>query len=197
MSTDSSSYLGIWHGSTSYQGYDFNNQPTGLVGYIDWAVYAPGNVPAGLTGIAGWTPTPGEFVYAYQAYETGSAPMTAVAVDLQNPADNIGTFLAAGLTGSLSTSSYINPFDSANWTFAGIGAGGMTVGLVFSSPDLPMLDQATTIDDSTGFAIPVPSPSAMHIPEPGTLTLASLGIFVFGGLRWLRCRRTVLADVKA
>src|SRR5437763_528795 len=78
LATDPNAYndgLIFWHGSTNYQGLDTFNQPTGLSGHVDWAVYPAGVVPAGLTGIGGYTPTPGEFLYTYQAYETGPADL--------------------------------------------------------------------------------------------------------------------------
>ena len=40
----------IWRGSTPFQGYHDppgNTLPSGLTGYVDWAVFAPGDVPAG------------------------------------------------------------------------------------------------------------------------------------------------------
>src|SRR4051794_25081179 len=89
LATDVSSYLGIWHGSTPFQGFDTSNNPTGLSGHIDWAVYGPGTFPGAFGGYA---PTPFEFVYAYQVFTTGTAPTSSLTIDLQNLADNIGSF---------------------------------------------------------------------------------------------------------
>src|SRR5436305_10055650 len=84
LATDGSSYQGVWHGSTSYVGVPASG---GLAGFIDWAVYAPGVFPAGFTPVGAFVPSPGEYLYTYQAYETGSASLTSVSVVLENFAD--------------------------------------------------------------------------------------------------------------
>ena len=48
-----------------------------LDGTVDWAVFAPGNFP-----FSGYTPTPGEFTYAYQIHCTGSAAISNFSVVL-------------------------------------------------------------------------------------------------------------------
>jgi hypothetical protein len=177
-----------WHGSTPFS--------TGtLVGYIDWAVYDPAHAPAGL---AGYARTPGELIYTYQATETGAAALSSISVDLQNVADNIGTFTATGVAGQAASSENLAifpVFDSATWSFAGVLTGGSTIGMVFSSPNVPMDDLATELDHGqVGVAIPVPSPSKVPIPEPGTLTLAACGLMVLA-FQWLRRRgRTVVGS---
>jgi hypothetical protein len=191
LATDPNAYFDgavTWHGSTGFTAGS-------LVGYIDWAVYDPANAPAGL---AGYARTPGELIYAYQATETGAAALSSVSVDLQNVADNIGTFTATGVAGqaaSLTTPPNLIPITSATWSFAGVLTGHSTIGLVFSSPNVPMNDLASTLDHGqNGFAIPVPSPSSLHIPEPGTLTLAACGLIVLA-FQWLRRRaRTVVGS---
>jgi len=186
LATDGTSYQGVWHGSTSYVG----NPPSGgLAGYIDWAVYAPGVFPAGFAGVAGYVPTPGEYMYAYQGYETGAASLTSVSVVLDNAADNIGNFTATGITGQASASSLLLAFDSATWSFSGVLTGASTDGLVFFSPNAPMMTEATTIDHGTvGLALPVPSPSSSNIPEPSSLALAVCGVIGLAGA-WFRRRR--------
>jgi hypothetical protein len=188
LATDPNAYFdgtNTWHGSTGFTSGT-------LVGYIDWAVYDPTNAPAGL---AGYARTPGELIYAYQATETGAAALSSVSVDLQNAADNIGTFTATGVAGQVASLENLMAFDSATWSFAGVLTGGSTIGLAFSSPNVPMKDVATTLDHGqVGFVIPVPSPSSLHIPEPGTLTLAACGLIVLA-FQWLRRRaRTVVGS---
>jgi hypothetical protein len=200
LATEPNAYVngfGTWHGSTNYQGYDDfpTNTPgheTQLIGHIDWVVFAP-NVFNTL-GYAGYVAPAGEYVYAYQATETGSAPLSNVSVTLETLADTIGTFTGNGVAGGAPSASYFfpNPLPdpsntSANWDFAP-GVNATTSGLIFSSPFGPKLLDGSTIDDgSIAVVIPLPSPEAGNIPEPGTLTLASCGLAVFG-LQWLRRR---------
>jgi hypothetical protein len=185
LATDATSYQTSWHGSTSYVGSPVSG---GLAGYIDWAVYAPGVFPAGYAGVAGFVPSPGEYLYAYQAYETGPAALTSVAVVLENTADNIGDFTAAGIAGQSSVGTLLLPFDSATWSFNGVAQGGSSDGLAFFSPNVPKMTQATTIDGgAVGLAIPIPSPSSSNAPEPSTLTLALCGLLGFA-IQWLRRR---------
>jgi hypothetical protein len=181
LSTDPGAYNDgstIWHGSTPFSSGT-------LVGKIDWAVYAPGSAPAGL---AGYLPTLGEYVYTYQAFETGAASLSSVSIDLVSPADNIGTFTATGVGGQVASSANLIPLDSATWRFAGILTGGSSVGMAFSSPNVPMNDVGTLLDHGqVAVAIPVPSPTPPNIPEPGTLVLAGCGLATLS-LQWLRRR---------
>ena len=194
LATDGSSYLGTWHGSAAFQGYFLGGvMPSGLTGTIDYAVYAPGTFPAGF---AGYTPTPGEFVYAYQAFETGPAPLSAVSINLLNPADQIGTFSGGGVSGDAPLADFLAPFDSANWLFTGVlvPQGGSTSGLVFSSPGAPIWSTASTIDDGTvGLVLAVPTPGASNgmpnTPEPGTFALALLAAAAFALHRRRHSRR--------
>ena len=91
------SYLTIWHGSTPYQGYEADNvTPSGLTGYVDWAVYAPGSAPPG--GFDGYAFPGGEYIYAYQVFETGSAALSSLSVDLDtNIVDSQGDFDTGGI----------------------------------------------------------------------------------------------------
>jgi hypothetical protein len=183
LSTDTTSYQTVWHGSTTYVGSPASG---GLAGHIDWAVYAPGVFPAGY---AGYVPSPPEYLYAYQGFETGPAALTSVSVVLDNFADHIGDFTATGISGQASISSLLLPFDSSNWSFNGVPQSGSTEGLVFFSPNTPEMTEATTIDHGTvGLALPVPSPSSTNIPEPSTLVLAMCGLVGFAILRLRRPR---------
>jgi hypothetical protein len=187
LAIDTTSIAGF-HGTSSYQGFNLDNTPSGLTGTIDYAVYAPGTFPLGFSGFSA-----SDYVYVYQGHETGVAPLSSVSIALTGPVDNlnIGDFTGNNgfgpVVGDASSLAYILPFDSANWAFNGVTQGNSTDGLAFSSPDGPMWSTGSTIDDGTvGFVIPVPSPVAAA-PEPGTLTLASCGIVVFV-LQWLRRR---------
>ncbi len=188
IATDNAnSYLGIWNGSTPYQGYESDNvTPSGLTGYVDWAVYAPGSAPVG--GFDGYSPPSNEYTYVYQAYETGPAPLSSLAVDLDtNIVDSQSDFSTALVNGDasnfqaffLSSLPYV-----AYWSFDGVVQGNSTDGLVFASPYAPVFTEANTIDDgSVALVLPVPSPAAGNIPEPSTFVLALLG---FVGFAWAR-----------
>jgi hypothetical protein len=184
LAIDTTSMAG-WHGSTPYA------NAYGLIGAVEFAVWAPGTFPVG--NFAGYIPTPGDYVYTYQAFETGAAALSEVGVRLVGPADplNIGDFTGNNgfgpVAGSPSISASLYPFDSANWLFDAIFAGGSTDGLAFSSPNAPSWAKARNVDDGTvAFAIPVPSPQPDNVPEPGTWTLALLAC---AGAALLRRRR--------
>lgn len=198
LATDPSTYQsGFWSGSTGFLGVDPNNNnaPTGLTGNVDWAVWAPGTFPVGFAGHLGWAPTPGEFVYAYQVHETGSLLFSQLKVSLLNIADNIGSFsgnggngLVAGDFPSTFVTPFLNPFNSATWTFDGIVTGGSSSGLAFSSPNVPMFVPASVLDHgSSANVFPVPSPGEGIAPEPATLTLAGSASAMLA-LAWLRRR---------
>lgn len=189
LASDGTSYLGIWHGSTPF------TQGT-LNGYVDWAVYAPGVVPAGFAGYVPSDPL-NDLLYTYQVYVDPSAPLTSLTVFLQNPASDIGTFTATGVAGDSPTSMNLIPSTAATWDFAGIVSGGSSMGLVFASPKVPMLDAGLTIDHGqVAIVLPLPSPSPLNIPEPHTLTLAIAGLFTLSlaGLRRRAQRAKLLAS---
>jgi len=186
LATEPNAYVngfGTWHGSTAFQGFDLFNNPTDLTGSIDWVVFAPGVFQT--LGYAGYAPTPGEYVYAYQGNETGNAPLSSLSVSLETLADNFGSFTGNGVFGAGPSASYFFPSPpSANWDFQPNGINGTTSGLVFSSPYGPKLLDGSTIDHgSVAIVIPLPSPQEPNIPEPGTLTLAACGIAVLASLR--------------
>jgi len=185
-------YQGIWAGTTPFQGVDPDNgnAPTDLSGYVEWAVYAPGTFPGTFSG---YSAPASDFVYAYQAFVTGAAPLSSLSIDLLNTAGNIGTFTGNGVSGDPSSFPFLIPFNSANWLFDGVAQGGSTVGLAFSSPYIPMLLSGTVIDHgSAASVIPVPSPDSLPIPEPSSLVLAAAGLTVLGiqVLRRRGCRTT-------
>lgn len=184
LALDTTTYLTTWHGSTPY------NNGSGLSGDIDWAVYGPNAFPAGF---GGYGPTANEWVYTYQVRQIGLDPLSQFIVSLYNPADNIGSFTGnngfgpvAGITPDLSALS----LSSASWSFfSGIEASQTSEGLVFSSPNPPMMVEGAAIDGGVPtFFIPLPSPDGPLIPEPSTLVLASCGLAALG-LQLLRRRR--------
>ena len=196
LATDPSAFIDgslfQWHGSTGYESVE---EPS-LNGYVEWAVFAPGAFPGGY---AGYVPTPGEFVYTYQVFEVGPAPLSNLSVSLETIADNIGWFTGdnAGnglVDGDVPTASYFFPDDitptSANWDFSpGISPNilnpdGSTMGLAFSSPYGPINLDGSVVNGG-GFALVIPLPSP--VPEPGTLVFWSCGI-VFCAVRYLRRR---------
>ena len=186
LATDAAAYVDgtsrVWHGSTDMDsGITVNGLH--LQATVDWCVYAPG-----AFHFDGYTPTPGEFVYAYQVDVTGTSVVKLFTVALldENKADNIGSF-ALG-TGVAPAASYFEQPGSPDllaaefeWTPAEVA--GLTSGLVFSSINAPM-DWVGNLADSGQTADgTVPSPSNA-IPEPATL-----GILTIGLLGWVSRRR--------
>ena len=166
---------GAWVGSTTF------TQGT-LQGTVDYAVFGPGQFPYSGTG---YTPTPGELTYVFQVYETGAAPLSSFSVALTDLADNIGAF--TGLTGDAPNGMTLSALSSATWHFAGIAQNGNSEGLVFSSIRVPQNLLGTVIDTGqSSYVIPLPSPSAVSIPEPATV-----GLSLLAGLTLLARRRTV------
>ena len=192
-----------WRGSTAYL-----NVTSGLQGYIDWAVYAPNTFPAGFSffdeNLNPSAVTPNEFVYAYQIYSTGTDPnpphspvaTSNLNVALENDADNIGYFTGnngfGAVAGDVPIFIELDPLSQASWFFDGIvgtiAVPGTSMGLAFSSPNIPMFVTGTVFDGGTSDdPFPLPSPDSVGIPEPSTLVLASCGIVVVA-LRSLRRR---------
>jgi hypothetical protein len=176
----------IWHASTT-----FGSGADDLQGHVDYAVYGPGTLPAGFAPVGAYVPTPGEYLYTYQVYVTGTAPLSEMTVFFDNPADNIGTFTATGVSGGPATSATLFSALYADWTFS-IPTGSQSVGVAFSSPMYPTAELGTVVDHGTSqLVIPLPVPSDHLIPEPSTLVLTSCGLGLLA-LSWLRGRASCL-----
>ena len=156
-----------------------------LTGTVEWAVFGPGHYPGG-----GYTPDPNEFVYAYQIFSSGSAPVTQITVDMieANKAVNIaddpvygpGTAPWGGWFGAPPPE-----LQTANWGFDGLSAGDHSDILVYSSVNMPVWDYlAYIVDDGTSAMGDVPTPSNF-IPEPATVGLLVLG----AAIGWMKRRR--------
>lgn len=186
LATDPAAYIDgssfQWHGSQPF------SNVFGLVGYVDWAVYGPGDFPVAFTG---YTPTAGELTYAYQVFVTGRLELSsaAVAIDVPYQADNIGTFSGGGVGGDAPLGmSFSGAPDSADWEFAGITPPGSSQGLAFSSHKIPREYFGSVIDGGTfAFVVPLPSPSPIDLPEPTSIALLGFGAI---GLLYARRRMT-------
>ena len=158
-------------GSTVWAGSAIFNNSTGVAGWVDWAVFAPGAFPYGGSG---YTPTAGEYTYAYQIHNGGTDALSSFSVALLNPTNNVGTFDA--LPGDAATGTVLLPGSKAEWGFSGLAPGDNTVGLVLSAPTKPKHLFGILVGGGA-FAIgqPLPSPSATEAPEPTTLCLLAVG----------------------
>lgn len=151
---------------------------------VDWAVYAPGDFH-----FDGYTPTPGEFVYAYQADITGTSVLTKFTVYMMdsNEANNIGTFTIgtgrAPDTVDFQVPGSENLVAAEFWWSPGLAVGAASSGLVFSSINAPLDYFGSVTDHGESADGEVPSPSNL-IPEPTTM-----GLIVAGLLGWVSRRR--------
>ena len=164
-----------WSGTTAFS--DGSN----LTGYVEWAVFGPGDFP-----YAGYTPTAGELTYACQVFSTGTDAIVSYATAVNNPANSAGSFadLAGDAVKNPPGPSLTIP-GSISWPFDGLGSGENSVGLAFSSLMVPEDLYGLVLNGgSYAVVIPVPTPSATEIPEPATL-----GLLVLGGMALLRRRR--------
>ena len=161
-----------WSGTTPY-----DDGTSTLVGTVDWAVFtASGWSATGYGGIGGWTPLPGEMVYAYQLINAGTAPVSSYSVSLINPAGNIGAATITGSPGTASTGTAISSPGSGTWSFSASLAASSS-GLVFNSPNTPQNFFSSLVDFGlNASANPVPSPTAIPVPEPGTGALLICGL---------------------
>ena len=175
LATDPGAYVDsvkTWSGSVTFS----DTLGQGLSGEIEYAVFAPG----GFT-YSGYTPTPGEFVYAYQITSTGTAPISMLSVTMldSNEANNISTFVIDGLgisPDSLDFAGAIPNLGSAqwNWNVNGIATGEGSVGLVYSSINAPMDLFGTVQDTGAQAMVDLPAPSDV-IPEPASMLLVGIG----------------------
>jgi|WetSurMetagenome_2_1015567.scaffolds.fasta_scaffold581030_1 hypothetical protein len=157
-----------WTGSTTMD----NGHVTAT---IEWAVFAPGDYP-GL----GYTPGADQFVYAYQVFSTGPAPVTQLTVNMiaSNEAQNIthdAVLAAGGDPWDAWFGAAAPALQTSNWGFGGLTAGQHSDILVYSSVNMPVWDKLAYIVDEGTFAFgPVPTPSNV-IPEPATIGLLLVG----------------------
>jgi hypothetical protein len=149
----------------------FNNG-VGLSGSIDYAVFTAGAFNANFGGL-GYVPGDA-LVYTYQVNVAGSLGVSTEIVGISNPANTIGTF-DIGDQNALSASFTPN----ARWFFSPEVPTGMSSwGLAFSSPNLPIVGAALTIDGGTQALVAgVPTPGPIAIPEPATFSLMALSLF--------------------
>jgi hypothetical protein len=164
-------------GTTTWRGTQ-EFQIANLHVFVDYCVYPPNTFP-----YAGYS-APDQFVYAYQVYSVGQAPVSSMSVKMldSNEAVNIGSFNSLpGTVPDLSTFDFPPPNRrNAKWYFAlfsdGLNTGENSDGLVYSSVNVPLWNDATVQDGGAGgYMKSLPSP-ADYIPEPATLTLlASAG----------------------
>jgi hypothetical protein len=192
LPTDPNGLGGVYQGSATYQGYT-EAGPSNLHGTIEFSVFAPGQAPVGFSSYPGYDP--GQFLYTYQLFETGTesgnAPLSSFSVGLIDYADNVGHFTTPSIMGDAPTYDgsiyyeFVTPFSDATYYFDGVLT--QTLGLAYQSPDGPTLTVGTTIDDgSTGITFGIPSPIPVPIPEPSTLVLTFCGVLAVGLQRLTR-----------
>lgn len=155
----------------------FNNG-VGLSGYIDFAVFTASAFNANFAGL-GYVPGDA-LVYSYQVFVSGSSSLSAEIIGIANPANTIGTF-DIGDVDALSAA--LTP--NARWLFSpAIPTGLSSFGLAFSSPQLPIVGAALSVNGGTTALIAgVPTPGPIPVPEPGSVLLVASGLLLagFGG----------------
>jgi len=145
-----------------------------LIADLDFAVFTAADFNANYGGL-GYTPD-GPLVYTYQLLNNGTQSITTEIVGLSNAVSSIGTFNIGDVDASTTA---LGP--DARWDFSpGVGSLEDSYGLVFSSPNLPMLGNSLTVSASqqgflSAFQFGVPTPGAVAIPEPASLFLLGLG----------------------
>lgn len=182
----SSASAGILNGHASAYGgvtgtVAFNNG-IGLSGNIDYAVFKAADFNASFGGL-GYVPA-GPLVYTYQVEVLGNLGVSTEIVNVSNPANAIGTF-NIGNVNALSASFTPN----ARWFFSPeIPTGQSSWGLAFSSPNLPIVGAALTVDGGSSAlvaGVPTPGPGNF-IPEPTSCVLFLVGMSGFGLARRIR-----------
>jgi hypothetical protein len=185
MVLTSTSAAGILNGHASAFGgvtgsVPFNNG-VGLSGDIDYAVFTAADFNANFLGL-GYVPGD-SLVYTYQVFVAGSLGVSAEIVGVGNPANTIGTF---DIGDQDAASASFTP--NARWLFAPeIPSGMSSWGLAFSSPNLPIVGAALTIDGGTQALIAgVPTPGPIEVPEP--LSMFIFASSLISGCLWRRIR---------
>jgi len=160
------------------QGSTIFTDGANISGHVDWAVF--NNTPGSFPYSGGYSPSAGEYAYAYQIFvDAGSAQISSFAVAMNGPADNIGNFTDLG--GVAPISQVLISGDSAKWTFSELTEQTNSRGLVFSSPERPETTFGSVIDHgATAFVIPLYSPQSHDVPEPATAGLVMLGCAMLG-----------------
>jgi hypothetical protein len=185
---------GIYNGWSGRSDFASTENPD-LHGYVLWAVFAPDAFPftdstEGPAPNTYFTRTAGELTYAYQLFNDGPDNLSMEIVFMDNTADNIGavTDTSLGLSGYIPTFMQLDAPGSAMWGFGGIPQGSSSEGLVYCSPNTPVMSDASiTIDGGTYGIATVSVPSAVPIPEPAilwTLVISTLA----GAATYLRRR---------
>lgn len=173
MGAASGVHAGILNGHVAAYGgvtgsVPFNNG-LGLIGTIDYAVFTANAFNANFAGL-GYVPGD-DLVYTYQVSVIGNLGVSAEIVGISNPANTIGTFDIGDVD---ATSAAFTP--DGRWLFSPEIPTGMTSwGLAFSSPNLPIVGAALTIDGGTQAlvaGVPTPGP----VPEPATALLLAWGL---------------------
>jgi hypothetical protein len=148
-----------------------------LEGYVSWVVYAPGSFPDVYKGL-GYEPKDNSFTYVYQVFSTGNDQIHALTVDVENQADNIGSFGSGVAPGT----AVLSPPDTTYWTFPdphSIGQFQSSQMLAFSSLQSPeefygqVFDGGNIADLNV---LPGPGSLTIVVPEPSTLCLGLIGL---------------------
>lgn len=146
---------------------------------VDYAVFAPGD-------FSGADPSGGtDYVYAYQAYNTGGmddVSLSAVTVGLAPGAvaADAGDDPAYPMVGGVSPNLAAVLADSVGFFFDDprVFPGEFSTVVLFTSPDAPMMGVGSVIDGGLSDQQTLPTP----VPEPGTLLLL-IGLGAAGALR--------------
>jgi len=164
-------------GSTDFDTDGLPKEGTALEGYVDFAVFNPGAFT-----YAGYTPTPGEAVYAYQVFVEGTDTLSEFSLHLNGTAHNIGNSSAFGDIAPSNAMLIPDPGvagGDAQWTFdsPGVDPTESSYLLVFSSPRLPENFLGLTVNGGHQALVdPLPTPGPNSIPEPSTLALVVCGL---------------------
>ena len=149
-----------------------------LQGTVEWAVYMPGQFP-----FMGYTPTGGEYVYAYQIFNAGSDDLSQLSVGGVSAPDNPGWFPDPGTTAP--TAANVGAF-SAVWTFGTSlsAVNGTSYGLAFSSPSPPTSGSFGSVIDSGNSAT-----FSLGTPEPASIVIWALLGLACSAWGWQNAQR--------